>query len=105
MQPDTFVVSHFRAELQDSVKTLVLAGLEERWGSPLDCSKNQDLDNIPLSFGNAVFLVCHVGDKLIGCGALIPCKGDAAAGEIVRMSVSKDWRRMGVGKLILQKLI
>jgi N-acetylglutamate synthase-like GNAT family acetyltransferase len=72
-----------------------LAGLEEHWGV-LDPTKNPDLEDIGLTYADAIFLVAQQNNKIIGTGALIP-KPDGTA-EIVRMSVAADWRRKGIGR-------
>jgi ribosomal protein S18 acetylase RimI-like enzyme len=87
---------------QAQVKELILNGLVEHWGF-LDPTKNEDLDNINTSYQDAIFLVAHMGDRVIGCGALIPHPNRTA--EIVRMSVHKSFRRYGIGSKILTALL
>ena len=102
----------FQPADQEAVKTLILAGLVEHWGV-LDPSKNPDLDDIAASYAGAVFLVARHNSTrrdggIIGTGALIPRQGsDAEDGdaEVVRMSVAADWRRKGIGRMILQALV
>ncbi|HAE58031.1 MAG TPA: GNAT family N-acetyltransferase [Anaerolineae bacterium] len=91
----------FRSENQTEVRNLVLAGLAEHWGK-LDPDKNPDLDDIALTYADAVFLVAWQDDKIIGTGALVPRSAEIA--EIVRMSVAANLRRNGVGRKILQRL-
>jgi len=91
----------FRPENQAKVKSLILTGLTEHWGT-LDTSKNPDLDDIGLTYANAVFLVAWQNNKIIGTGALVPKSSDTA--EIVRMSVAANMRRNGIGEKILQRL-
>jgi len=91
----------FQPEDQTEVKNLVLAGLSEHWGT-LDPSKNPDLNDIGLTYANAVFLIAWQDKKIIGTGALVPRSIDTA--EIVRMSVVADMRRNGIGGMILQRL-
>jgi Acetyltransferase (GNAT) family len=88
----------FQPENQAEVKNLVLTGLTEHW-STLDRSKNPDLDDIGLTYANAVFLVAWQKNKIIGTGALVPKSSDTA--EIVRMSVATNMRRNGIGRKIL----
>jgi putative acetyltransferase len=92
----------FQPQDQSSVKQLILAGMQEHWGK-LDPSKNPDLDDIHTHYAGAVFLVARSGQRIVGTGALIPHSN--LVGEIVRMSVSSDQRRNGIGKKILQALI
>jgi GNAT superfamily N-acetyltransferase len=91
----------FQLEDQAKVKTLILAGLAEHWGT-LDPSKNVDLNDISSTYGNATFLVAWHQARIIGTGALVPKEDDTA--EVVRMSVASDMRRQGIGSLILQQL-
>jgi ribosomal protein S18 acetylase RimI-like enzyme len=102
MKPiQTINILPFQPENQAEVKSLVLNGLTEHWGT-LDPSKNPDLDDIGLTYANAVFLVAWQNNKIVGTGALVPKSSDTA--EIVRMSVAANMRRNGIGEKILQKL-
>jgi putative acetyltransferase len=97
----------FQPADQAAVKDLILAGLAEHWGT-LDPSKNPDLDDIAASYtaasdAGAVFLVARYQDRIIGTGALVPRQNGVA--EVVRMSVAADWRRQGIGRMILQALV
>jgi putative acetyltransferase len=100
-QAQEITILPFQSEYQSEVKKLILAGLAEHWGT-LDLTKNPDLHDIGFTYANAVFLVAWQNNKIIGTGALVPRSNDTA--EIVRMSVSKDMRRKGVGRKILQRL-
>ena len=95
-------ITQFLPNDQDEVKNLILAGMKEHWGK-IDKNKNQDLNDIQSSYAKAVFLVAREEKRIIGCGALKA--GPDHSGEIVRMSVAKDYRRRGVGRKILGKLI
>jgi len=99
-------IKPFQPEDQDIVKELVLAGLVEHWGK-LDPNLNPDLDDISKSYNDAVFLVAWISNEIVGTGAIIAdTKSDSVdIGEVVRMSVAKDKRRLGIGKKILAKLI
>ena len=100
MQP--FSLRPFRPEDQDAVRTLILAGLKEHWGT-LDPTLNPDLDDITTSYKDATVLVACEGGRIIGTGVLKP--RDTDAGEIVRMSVAGTMRRRGIGRRILDALI
>ena len=91
----------FQSSDQAAVKTLILDGLVDHWGT-LDESKNPDLDNIPQSYANAMFLVAWLDGEIIGTGAFIPRSEKQV--EIVRMSVAKEKRRQGIGQKILSEL-
>lgn len=100
-QSSEIAILPFQPENQSAVKALILAGLEEHWGV-LDLTKNPDLDEIALTYAQATFLVAWQNNEIIGTGALVPRSTGTA--EIVRMSVAAEWRRKGVGRLVLQKL-
>ena len=101
IQSPGITILPFQPEDQSEVKKLILAGLKEHWGV-LDPTKNPDLNDIGLTYAEAIFLVARQNDKIIGTGALVP-KPDGTA-EIVRMSVAANLRRKGIGRKILQKL-
>jgi putative acetyltransferase len=95
-------IQPFRAEDQAEVKALVLAGLVDHWGV-LDLTKNPDLNEIAVTYAHAIFLVARRGGRIVGAGALLP-RGNGVA-EVVRMSVARDLRRRGIGRLILGRLL
>lgn len=95
------VIRPFRPPDQVAVKTLILAGLEEHWGT-LDPTKNPDLDNIAATYDTDMFLVVQLGAEVVGTGALI--HEEAGTARIVRMSVASHLRRQGIGRAILQQL-
>jgi len=99
---NSFVILPFQPENQEEVKELILNGLVEHWGR-LDPSKNPDLNDIASSYAQGTFLVAWKENQIVGTGALIWRSGEI--GEIVRMSVAKEFRRSGIGRLILQRLI
>jgi GNAT superfamily N-acetyltransferase len=80
---------------------LVLDGMAEHWGS-LDESLNTDLDDIDTHYGNDCVLVALDGPLAVGTGILLL---RATEGEIVRMSVHRDYRRRGIAKNLLAELI
>jgi putative acetyltransferase len=92
----------FQPADQAAVKALVLAGLVEHWGV-LDTSKNPDLEDIATSYARAIFLVARSQGQIIGTGALVPRQDSTT--EVVRMSVAAEWRRQGIGRMILQALV
>ncbi|MFC2065389.1 GNAT family N-acetyltransferase, partial [Chloroflexota bacterium] len=91
----------FKTAYQEEAKRLILAGLEEHWGS-LDPSRNPDLEDIRSSYSNGLFLVAILDEEVIGTGAILPRDNNTA--EIVRMSVAARKRRKGIGNMILKKL-
>ena len=99
---DEIVIRPFQLADQDKVKSLILDGLVEHWGF-LDPTKNPDLDDIATSYAGAIFLVACQEANIVGTGALVP-RSDGVA-EIVRMSVARESRRQGIGRLVLQELV
>jgi putative acetyltransferase len=87
---------------QAPAQQLILAGLGEHWGA-IDFSLNQDLNDIGHTYANGTFLVATFDDKIIGTGALLPAM--EGTGQIVRMSVHREWRRQGIGRRLLDALI
>ena len=91
----------FHPSDQPAVKSLILAGLADHWGE-LDLTLNPDLNDIAVSYRDAVFLVARQNGQVVGCGALVPHDADTA--EIKRMSVAASLRRQGLGRRILASL-
>lgn len=98
---DAVTIRPFCPEDQGVVKALILAGLEGHWGV-LDLTKNPDLNDVAISYGDAIFLTAWIEDQLVGTGALI--REAEGVGRILRMSVAKHVRRRGVGKAMLARL-
>jgi ribosomal protein S18 acetylase RimI-like enzyme len=92
----------FEPENQAIVKDLINSGLGEHWGW-IDPTQNPDLNDIAFSYQNDVFLVAWLDGEIIGTGALV--WRSESTGEIVRMSVSSNYRRQGTGTLILNTLV
>jgi len=93
-------IAHFDRAMQDAFRWLVLDGMAERWGS-VDDSLNPDLDDIDTHYRNDCELVALDGPLIVGTGILLL---RAAEGEIVRMSVHRDYRRRGVARQLLAEL-
>ena len=85
-----------------AVKALIIQGLTQRWGK-YDASFNPDLEHFADSYQQAVVLVAKIDDLMIGCGVLL--KEVDTVGRIVRMTVSADHQRTGVGRKILAALL
>ena len=101
MDTQQISIKPFESEDQEAVQSLILAGLAEHWGD-IDPTLNPDLNDIGAYYENATFLVAWFNGRIIGSGALIPKSNQAV--EIVRMSVSSEFRRHGIGKQILERL-
>ena len=101
----TVVVSRFRPAEQDDVRRLILDGLAERWGHA-DDTLNPDLDDLAALDARGIVLVARDradGGELVATGTLV--RHDAVTGEVVRMSVRRDRRGEGLGRLVLDALI
>lgn len=96
------IIERYTPADQSAAQALILAGLEERWGT-LDPSLNPDLSDIAASYATGVFLVARLAGRLVGTGALtLESEG---VGRIVRVSVARAHRRRGIGARILQALL
>ncbi|MEM7363474.1 MAG: GNAT family N-acetyltransferase [Pseudomonadota bacterium] len=91
----------FVASMQQSVSKLITEGLVEHWGFN-DPEKNPDLVDIASSYGRSSFFVALYETLIVGTGAIV--EEAEQGGRIVRMSVSRQHRRLGVGAAILQHL-
>ena len=103
MQGTTVPIRLFEPKDQAAARDLVLAGLEERFGR-LTPDLNPDLDDIMQHYGRAgqLFVVAEEGQELVGTGGL---KISDGVGSIVRVSVSSQWRRKGIGKALVMHLL
>ncbi|MDE2723620.1 MAG: hypothetical protein OXI59_09625 [Gemmatimonadota bacterium] len=81
MDTQQISIKPFEGEDQESVQSLILAGLAEHWGK-IDPTLNPDLNDIGAYYEDATFLVAWFDGRIIGSGALNP-KSDQVA-EIVR---------------------
>lgn len=100
-----FIVRDFESTDQDSVRSLIQAGLSERWGTDFDESYNHDLDDIAATYvatGASVLVIEHSGE-LVATGILL--RLEAQVGQLVRISVAGDQRRLGLGRLVVEELI
>jgi putative acetyltransferase len=99
---DEITIRPFQPGDQAACKALVLAGLEEHWGT-LDPTLNQDLDDIADSFSRGCFLTAWRGAELVGTGGFVPI--GAGSAQISRMSVRRERRGQGLGRRILAELL
>lgn len=94
------LISEVTDQIQQKAKTLILEGFLERFGF-IDERFNPDLNEI-MSYYNKkgrVFLTALQDGELVGTGALI--EENETTGRLVRMSVSKPYRRNGFARQIL----
>jgi hypothetical protein len=99
MEQNNVTIRPFQPSDQAATKQLILAGLADHWGS-LDLTLNPDLNDIAASYRGETFLIAVQGEEIVGCGAVIEEDGEEGYGRIVRMSVKKEKRRLGVGQLL-----
>lgn len=95
-------IRRFQPEDQSEARTLILDGLKEHWGT-IDLQRNPDLDDIACTYAGGIFRVATVAGRIVATGAMRPRGGGTA--EIVRMSVTRDLRRRGIGSAILRRLL
>lgn len=96
-------ISNFEVADQDIVRWLIIKGLGEHWGS-IDLTLNQDLNDIAASFGHGKTLVAQSEDgTVVGTGTILPRLDNMA--QIVRMSVAREARNIGVGQQITSALL
>ncbi len=89
---------------QPAVRRLILQGLGEHFGV-VDETLNPDIDDIAACYVNQghLFLVTLAGQDFVGAGALI--FEDACVGQLVRVSVARNCRRQGLGRVLVLRLI
>jgi ribosomal protein S18 acetylase RimI-like enzyme len=96
-----FLIRPFRPADQAAARRLILQGLGEHFGV-VDEALNPDIDDIATCYiqQGHLFLVALADDEIVGTGALI-----FATGQLVRVSVSRDCRRLGLGRALVLRLI
>jgi GNAT superfamily N-acetyltransferase len=98
----TVVVRAFEPRDQQSARSVILEGMREHWGT-LDLTLNRDLDDIELSYADAVFVVAECDGRVVATGAMVPREEESC--EIVRMSTLRDYRRRGIARRVLRTLL
>ncbi len=105
MKDSQLIIRPFAPADQDAVKRLVNDGLGERFGF-VDESFNTDLNDIAahyLAHGRP-FVVAERDGALIGTGCLVIAP-DSATGQMMRVSVRRDRRGLGVGRALVEHLV
>ena len=95
-------VHDLRADERDAVRSLILNGLQEHWGS-VDPTLNSDLDALAMTYAAGRVLVASDDVVVVGTGTVT--RRDDATAEIVRMSVAPDFRRAGLGRRLVADLV
>jgi GNAT superfamily N-acetyltransferase len=89
---------------QQAARRIILDGLGEHFGY-VDESCNRDLEDIAASYVAAghPFLVAEAAATLVGTGALLIENG--ASARIVRVAVARAYRRQGIGRALVTRLM
>lgn len=101
---DHIIIRPFVLADQPVVRRLILEGLGEHFGF-IDETMNPDVDDIVAHFiaPGHIFLVAQCEMDIVGTAALI-LLGDGVA-QMVRVSVSAQHRRRGIGRMLVNQLI
>ena len=96
-------IRQFTSADQEAVRALVLAGLQDHWGT-LDPTLNPDLDDVGGWYGSrdGYTIVAEMNGLIVGTGTIH--RVDDQTGVLVRMSVSRDQRGKGLGKALVRAL-
>jgi predicted GNAT family acetyltransferase len=97
-------IRNFQAQDQEIVKTLILQGLGEHFGR-INPDLNPDLNDINTAYVQAghSFIVAEIGGQIVGTAALVI--ESPQVGRIVRVTVSPEQRRAGIGRLLVEHLV
>ena len=97
-------IRSFEPRDQNAARQLILTGLGEHFGF-IDETYNPDLDDIAANYiePGHTFAVAEIGTELVGTGALITER--EGTGRLVRMSVSRKYRRKGIGRALVAYLL
>jgi len=96
------VVERYDDADRDAARAVVLAGLEEHWGS-LDPELNHDVDDLAAAYPTGTVVVARVEDAVVGVGVIVPAGPGEA--EVKRMSVLRSHRRRGIATAVLAALV
>ena len=98
------VIRSYLASDQDEARWLILNGLGEHFGV-IDESLNPDVDDIGMHYLAAGhrFIVAILDEMLVGTAGLL--METPLAGRIVRVSVMCRYRRLGIGRALVDHLL
>lgn len=96
------VIRRFRPADQAAARAVILAGLQDHWGT-LDPAYNRDLDDLGQTFAGGEFWVADAQGEIVGTAGLLVRGPDT--GEVVRVSVARAWRRLGLGRRLMAALV
>ena len=100
----SIIIRPFEPQNQNAARQLILTGLGEHFGF-IDETCNPDLDDIVANYiePGHTFIVAEIEAKLVGTGALITER--EGTGRLVRMSVSREYRRKRIGRALVAYLL
>lgn len=99
---DALELRDFDPQDQEPVRSLILDGLAEHWGE-VDGSLNRDLDDIAIAHRGGRTVVGSLDGRIVATGTALRRPVDTT--ELVRMAVASDWRRCGIGRVLLDELV
>jgi GNAT superfamily N-acetyltransferase len=101
---ERLLIRPFRASDQDAARQLILAGLGEHFGF-IDETLNPDVDDIEAHYlaSGSQFIVAEMDGILVGTAALV--EEAPRIGRIVRLSTERGYRRLGIGRLLVDRLL
>ncbi len=104
MQDMKLLIRPFAAADQAAARRLILDGLGEHFGY-IDETRNPDIDDILGQYidSSQTFIIAEMEGVVVGTGALI--RETAQTGRVVRMSVAREMRRMGIAQALMARLI
>ena len=103
-EPSGLIIRAFAPSDQAAARRLILEGLAEHFGA-VDETLNPDIDDIAANYIDRghLFLVAEDAMGLVGTAALV--FEDGASAQVVRVSVASRWRRRGLARALVMRLI
>lgn len=94
----------FKPEDQAAARHLILQGLGHHFGW-IDESRNPDLDDIQHHYldQGSLFVIAEQAGQIVGTGALVAAAPGVS--RMVRISVSLDHHRQGIGRRLVNHLV
>jgi GNAT superfamily N-acetyltransferase len=103
-EPSSLLIRAFAPSDQAAARRLILEGLGEHFGA-VDETRTPDIDDIAANYIDRghLFLVADDALGLVGTAALVFEEG--ASAQVVRVSVALCWRRRGLARALVMRLI
>ncbi len=99
------VIRDFEPDDQEQVRSLIQAGMKQRWGPAFDEGANPDTNDLHGSYigaGGEIAVIEHDG-LVIAAGALVD-EGDGM-GRLLRVSVAQSRQGSGIGQALVAHLV